>query len=66
MDWTKCSYVMPKQGKKVMLVYHGVVQYIAYTLEDKMWEAFDDSDGMPLSFASHWAYWPEPPKEGAL
>lgn len=67
------SEIQPVGQSPVMVVYHGVVQHVAYSRDVGEWIAADggSSDHMPHSFVSHWSPLPSPPiteasKDGTL
>jgi hypothetical protein len=63
-DWISVQDRLPEYGVPVLIVYHGVVQYIAYARDIGEWRSADtnESDAMPESFVTHWMSLPEPPK----
>lgn len=63
MSWIDVKDRMPDYGIPVWVVYHGVVQYVAYARDIGEWRAMDGdaSDAMPESFVTHWQPIPKPP-----
>jgi hypothetical protein len=64
VKWISVKDRMPAYGIPVLVVYHGVVQFVSYSRDIGEWIAANDdgSDHMPEGFVSHWMPLPEPPK----
>ncbi len=62
-EWISVKERMPPYGYPVLVVYHGVVQFVAYARDIGEWRAAndDETDHMPESFVSHWMPLPDPP-----
>jgi hypothetical protein len=60
-EWISVKDRIP-DGAPVLVVYHGVVQWVTYRLVDGGWESTSSDDTMPLGFVTHWQPLPEPPK----
>lgn len=66
MEWISVKDRLPTDGALVLVVYHGVVQFLtyAYDSEKEQWNPVfgPEGDEMPASFVTHWQPLPDPPR----
>jgi hypothetical protein len=62
-EWRKCSDTLPLRARPMLVVAHGVVQWVTYRWVSDHWEpTIDELEDAPPDAFSHWMPLPEPPK----